>query len=371
MEQSRFTRLDFTQALFEIASETKHQFPTSSVWEQLFYSDLPAILSSQDRVDLEHIAKIAGKKLLQHPAANWNFYYLCLFYVTQLRRMRLKAYDGIWTKEARNSQFALSMYLSLCETISRSDLLQLFELDREFQPAVPNIERRRSQVSGKILDIDPHVLSDKRLRPAQLLDEVIQSIIYGDTQHPSNYFFYLNLLNLLIRLLSSQKQHLDTGDCQEDLFVLILTSQLGHYANRMISRLLRNIAEQQKRPSVGSNGLFMSAYSYLFSVHDHQESTITEVSMFLLALLCNQSFLPKNPFAFSLSIFTSLQEISPTLSTTLAEQELSHVSFRQLFDMICQYFEFALTPLVLLTLLSHNQKFKNYFLSRTDPEIMV
>jgi hypothetical protein len=376
--QSRYTRLVFIQALFEIASDTKHLFPTSSVWEQLFYSDLPTILSAQDRKDLEEMATMAGKQLLQHHSSTWNFYYLCLFFVSQLRRMRLKAYDGLWTKEARNSQFALNLYLSLCEFVSRPELLQLFEVDREVQPGLRIVERRRSQVSGKILDIDAHVISDKRLRPAQLLDEVIQALIYGDTQHPSNYLFYLDLLKLLIRLLSSQKQHLEAGDCQEDLFFLILTTQLGHYSNRMVSRLLRNIAEQQGKPSVGSNGLFMSAYTYLFSVDDSRDTTIAEVSMFLLVLLCNQSYLKNNPFAISLSIFSSLQgnfltysEISPTLSTTIAEQELSHVSFRQLFDTIHQCFDFSLTPLVLLSLLTHNHNFKLYFLSRTDPETMV
>jgi hypothetical protein len=366
---SRLGKSDFITALVELASENKHPFPSSTEWERLFYSNTPKAITDEEKKDLGAIAVYAGNLLHQNYTLTWNFYYLSLYFISQLRRHRLKAYDGIWSHEALNSQYAIKMYLSLCSSLSREELMQIFELDREAQPQT--IARRRSHVSGKILDIDPHVLADKRLRPVLLLDELIQAIIYGDTQHPTNYYFYSDSLSLLATMLSSQARHAEYNDCHDDLFLFLLTNQLGMYSNRFISRMLRNIVEQQKPPEQSSNGLFMSAYSYLFTETGCKETSIADKSIFLLVLVSNQTYLSKNPFATSLGLFTSLQEISPTLSSSIVEQEHSHISFKQLFDTLKDTFDHRQAPIALLSLLSHNSNFRIYFLSRTDPETMV
>jgi hypothetical protein len=66
-----------------------------------------------------------------------------------------------------------------------------------------------------------------------------------------------------------------------------------------------------------------------------------------------------------------LQEISPSLSSAILEQEHSHISFKQLYDTIQSNLDTNGTLALLFVLLSKNPDFRIYHLSRTDPESML
>ncbi|KAJ2995478.1 hypothetical protein HDV02_000763 [Globomyces sp. JEL0801] len=80
-------------------------------------------------------------------------------------RMRLKAYDGTWPHEAHNALVALKINLKyLVHALDKQSLSDLFESDRlkttspALQKPVHNPGRRRSIVSGKVMDMDPNVI---------------------------------------------------------------------------------------------------------------------------------------------------------------------------------------------------------------------
>jgi hypothetical protein len=162
-----------------------------------------------------------------------------------------------------------------------------------------------------------NVVNDKRSKSVLFLDELLQVIIYGDTHHPSNYFYYNDALNLLFLLFQGQQNHIHDPDNESDFFLQQTIKQMGLYGNRFISRMLRNFVEKQKSPT--TEGLFMSAYSYLFASTGNrylskesfafEETGICQKSLLLLLLLSCQTFHQPNRYSDAISMFQSLQGI--------------------------------------------------------------
>ncbi|KAJ3275522.1 hypothetical protein HDV01_000349 [Terramyces sp. JEL0728] len=340
-----------------------HGFPDSPVWERIFYCELP-LFNEQLAMVYDHASTIIATEMLQTNPRSKNFNKLLLYLLTHLKKVRNKAYDCDWPYESRNALHAIRIFLKTFVRI----------LDKCVEPQSPsqNIGKRRSSVNGKVLEIDSNILLDKRSRGMALMEELLQTLIFADTNSPINYSFYLETIDLVLILFSSQLYSPISSKTSDHLFLDLAVNQFGYFANGLVARLVRNIIENQAPPTEGRHGLFLSAYSYIFpkQLHNpHFTNALKNKSLSLLLLLETQlNFGKDNPYT------TAIGEMKNTNgpASPIAEAPTdSLLPFKQIFEFIVTDMKREETSILLYQLLLLNTEFKIYFLSRTDPEAML
>ncbi|KAJ3292091.1 hypothetical protein HK104_005566 [Borealophlyctis nickersoniae] len=308
---------------------------------------------------------------------------LCL--LTYLRSMRNQAYDGDWPPESYNALFMVRLFTKyFVDNLSQPQIHDQYESDRKFPDVVPPPARRPSvsptnplttvQLGDKKVLIDPHVVLDKRLHAEQLLEELFQLLIYGMTETPSNYEFYVEALNLLIVMFSTQLGRTAADASQGNYFLDITLGRLSHFARGVVGRLVANSIEQQPPPPA-AGGVLYSAYSYLFSAkksdgpRSRGNSPLADKSMLLILVLSNQS--PPNftnMFRDAVGGLQDTQVATDQGPDILENRENLNISFRKLYQMFCGTLEVEENSLLVYLLMQQNRSFKAYVLSRTDPD---
>ncbi|KAJ3318783.1 hypothetical protein HDV06_007034 [Boothiomyces sp. JEL0866] len=361
-ETSKMLNTPIFDALLKLCNGV-HNFPDSPIWERIFYCDLP-LYNEQLAMVYDHAGTIIATEMLNTNPQTKNFNKLLLYFLTHLKKVRNRAYDCDWPFEARNALYSMRTFLkTFMRILKKEELINLMELDKTIEPQSPSpkIGKRRSSVSGKVLEIDSNVLLDKRSRNMALLED-----------SPMNYSFYLESIDLLIVLFSSQLYSSIATKTADHLFLDLALNQFGYFANGLIARLVRNVIENQSPPSEGKNGLFLSAYSYIFpkQLHNpHFTNALRNKSLTLLLLLTSQQNGAKeNPYANSIK---ELKNTKGPASPLLEAPADSLLSFKQIFESIASGMKKEEVGMFLYTMLLLNTEFKIYFLSRTDPEAML
>lgn len=77
------------------------------------------------------------------------------------------------------------------------------------------------------LRVSKFTLLDKRFRSEQLLEELLQVLIYGNTSTEMNYTFYVEVIHLLIVLFSGQMMQ-SPGAKEDTLFIKIMLDSLRY-----------------------------------------------------------------------------------------------------------------------------------------------
>ena len=112
--------------------------------------------------------------------------------------------------------------------------------------------KKRSTFSGKIMEVDASLQTEKRLRHVLLMEELLQIVIYSNTKTFLNYQVYLECLHLLLNLMSTQMFSIPSSSTDQrqelDLFWILLLDDFSHFANGLIVRLFRNFIDQQTPP---------------------------------------------------------------------------------------------------------------------------
>ncbi|KAL5037624.1 hypothetical protein RTP6_005029 [Batrachochytrium dendrobatidis] len=406
---NKFATSSFFAALEEISESAHSPFEKSLVWKQLLQSSIPPISTAQDAFDLDSAAIEIACKMSNNNHTHFNFNTLVLYLLTKLKQMRNLAYEGDWPVEAHNAMFAVRIYTKhFVETLSKRQVLELFEHDRIVSPDingpsqilftdpqlpihsptndnpssglnVPSSSRpaRRSSASSDlpVISIDPRVISDKRKRSLALLEELLHVVIYANTVTASGYEFYLETINLLLVLLSTQLTHGNTEATENDLFLQIVLQNLGHFSKGMLGRLLENFINQQSPPAQRA-GVFYNAYSMLFSSKDHliKSSPLAEKSILLLMTIAGQGACGhENDFRKAFAALEDSSSRSQSPSTILSEMSTNpmQMPFKSIYHSIIKYIQDDETCLLLYMLLLKNRQFRMYVLSRTDPDVLM
>ncbi|KAJ3257251.1 hypothetical protein HK103_004805 [Boothiomyces macroporosus] len=214
-----------------------HDFPDSPVWERIFYCELPLyneyrFLNKRHLVMVyDHAGTIIATEMLNTNHETKNFNKLLLYFLTHLKKARNRAYDCDWPYEARNALYSIRVFLkTFIRVLNKNELVNTMELDKMTEPRTPNpkIGRRRSSVSGKVLEIDSNLLLDKRSRSLALMEEILQTLIFADTTSPMNYSFYLETIDLVTILFSSELYSPITSKTVDHLYLDLALNQFGY-----------------------------------------------------------------------------------------------------------------------------------------------
>ncbi|CAO3644618.1 unnamed protein product [Cunninghamella blakesleeana] len=214
------------------------------------------------------------------------------------------------------------------------------------------------------LYIHPKVENDKRPKAEQLMDAILTLIVNMDPNTDySTYEFYVELLNTLLVLFSTQLHHNDTKE--PNYFLDLLLNQFGNRTDALLAKLLDNIIEN-KPPPPQSSSVVYSAYNYFFapkaSSTDVDPLPVADRSLLLILLLSTQS----NQYRKAISGLRDHHVLQSTLENQ--ETKIHLISFKDLFNVISQSLHIEERMLLFYLILVENESFRVYILSRTDPE---
>nr|KAJ3420075.1 hypothetical protein HK105_006145 [Polyrhizophydium stewartii] len=366
LASNKFAASPLFSALRELAAAEPLPFPSDAAWLRALRSPIPSVLTIQDSFDLDCAGQPAGEAMVANQSTTGNFNTLVLYLLTQLRRMRLLAYEGEWPQEAHNALFGVRIFTKyFVESTSKQQLFEIFEHNRAGSPVHDEVPRSstpsQSVDSGsastqanstlQIMPIDAWVATDKRKRSLALLEELLHVVIYANTTTAANYEFYVDAINLLLVLLSGQLARSAIEPADNDHFMVTLMDNLGQVPACML----------------------YSAYSMLFAPKDDPAKTspVADKSLMLLLVLTGQApHAYPNNFREALSGLIDSGGVTAAPSTIISEIATNplQMPFRDIYQAVIIHMRKDETSLLLYVLLLKNREFRMYVMSRTDPE---
>ncbi|TPX39409.1 hypothetical protein SeLEV6574_g07232 [Synchytrium endobioticum] len=383
----RYFNVTALAALKEITSHRRYPCLDSPVWEQLLSDKLHPISTRQEAYELDMATIPLVQALFRNNASTKNFNTLLLYLLSQLRFMRNIAYDSEWGVECYNAIFLVRIFIKcFVDSLSYAQIHDMLEHDRirpsdDASAGSSPSSNESSEGLGEKTEIDPDVVTDPTPRAELLLEELLNIVVYAEYSSSNAYEIYVEALNLLITMCSSQLQHPSDQTVADNYFLDVLLERFGYMAKDFVTALLSNFIKQAQPPtSIG--GALYSAFSYMFPGSDKQQksggilvSTIGELSILLLLILSNQY--PKhygNAFRTAITEFEDLEakpvkDIEESVAST--GNSSARISFRLLYDRICSTIPSEETSLLLYLLMLQNDHFRVYVLCRSDMDGFV
>ncbi|CAO3685374.1 unnamed protein product [Umbelopsis ramanniana] len=336
-----------------------------------------------------------------------NFNVLLLHLLSQLRQLlQLGEIDQIPTS-AYNALFLVRVFSKhFAGNLSGEELKRQYEgpptTSTTESAAATSQSAAKSgiaSVSDMVLDmeklkIDPQTEHDPRPKGEQLLHYLIAIILQLDSHaNYSTHEFYLEALNTIIVLLSTQL-HQSTPDRTEyNYFINILMTKFGHQAKPIVFKLLHNFMEQKAPPPSSSNVVY-NAYNYFFSGKANVASSpdalpVADRSLLLLLLLSTQfkdgsgeiselqgDAASEQDVQWASAYRQAIAEVSgdqePVIGSQLEkdvkDESSGSISFRRLYSIFAGSLAIEERMLLFYLFLVENESFRVYVLSRSDPE---
>ncbi|ORX54081.1 hypothetical protein DM01DRAFT_1335935 [Hesseltinella vesiculosa] len=350
-----------TTALKSLTSAASIDIADSSYWSGLLgTAKFPPSHTPQDAFDLEMETVGWSIELAANNRQTRNFNKLVCHLLCQLKLVHhhqtidLVSYNALYLVRVFVKHFVGNL----------SD--QEIQEQLTYNHAMTSTATNRLDLAPEKLPILQQVIDHPQPTAEQLLQAVLDLIITLDPNaNYTTYEFYVELLNLLLVLFSTQ---LHQGPGQEkNLFLDILFTTSANKTNALIAKLLDNVIEQKQPPSQTSSMVF-SAYNYLFasrsSLSDTDTLPVADRSLLTILLLCTQSRLYRQAIA----CLRDLQLLSTDLDDIHDRTHL--ISYKHLFNLFCESIHVEEHMLLFYLMLMENESFRVYVLSRTDPETM-
>ncbi|CAM0134719.1 unnamed protein product [Umbelopsis sp. WA50703] len=239
------------------------------------------------------------------------------------------------------------------------------------------------------LTVNTQVEEDPRPKGEQLLYYLIEIILHVDSHaNYSTHEFYVEVLNTIIVLLSTQLHQQSADRTEYNYFINILMTKFGHQANAIVFKLLRNFMDQKFPPPSSSNVVY-NAYSYFFSGKGVSSSAdtlpVADRSLLLLLLLSTQfkngrdeqseedgdrdNLLWADAYRHAIANISGDQEpVMGTQAEKGKDEASTSVSFRELYTIFSGSLAVEERMLLFYLFLVENESFRVYVLSRSDPE---
>ncbi|KAL1923654.1 uncharacterized protein VTP21DRAFT_8634 [Calcarisporiella thermophila] len=365
--------------LKEVCSNKLISARNTEIWERILVAHkFPRVNSEQDAYDLEMATFSLSIELAANNIQTKNFNSLLLHCLSQLRRFLSADANQIVPIEAYNSLFLVRVF-----TKHFVGNLNVEEIHRQFE-GIPEsinketIEIEREQITIELdqqkLRIDPEIERSSQPRAELLIDYLLQVVrkIQPNANY-STYELYLECLNTLLVLLSTQIHQPSAATTNKNYFLNVLLAQFSDIADEVVHRLLVNFIEQKPPPSA-SSGMVYSAVSYLFSAKSSSPSAsdlhpVADRSALLLLLLAAQSRIqPDGTSAYRAGI-SRLQDAHAVSGNEYGKNFT--ISFRDLYHVLCHRLHSEENTLILYLMIAENSTFRVYVLSRTDPETLM
>ncbi|KAI8086427.1 Dyggve-Melchior-Clausen syndrome protein-domain-containing protein [Halteromyces radiatus] len=348
-----------TASLKSLCSPNSIDIMDMEYWTSLLESNkFPATHTPQDTFDLEMDTVGLSIDLAAHNITTKNFNKLILLLINQLvllqndQTIPISTYNALFLVRVFSKHFI--------GNLSNDEIIRQFEGNCLF------VNDQTIYLNSEKSPILPQVINDKRSKAEQLLDSIITLIINLDANvNYSIYEFYVELLNTLLVLLSTQLHR--TKLEESNYFLDLLMTQFRKYTHPLLAKLLDNTIEQQSPPAQSTNVVY-NAYNYFFtgrsSSADVDPLPVADRSLLLILLLSTQSQHCRNAIAE----WRDIHMLSSDIDSHKGKTHL--ISFKDLFDIFCRSLHIEERMLLFYLILVENESFRVYVLSRTDPETL-
>ncbi|KAI7849547.1 Dyggve-Melchior-Clausen syndrome protein-domain-containing protein [Circinella umbellata] len=238
-------------ALKTLASSVPLNSNDSSFWAVLLKaSKFPSTHSANDAYDLEMATVSLSIELAANNVRTRNFNKLVLHLLSQIQKIKETKPESIPT-EAYNALFLTRVFSKhFAGNLTNDEIIQQFE-DNNQNITIIN-DSTTVALDLEKLTINDQVKADRRPRAEQLLDALLSLLINMDPNaNYSRYEFYVEVLNTLLVLLSTQLYR--TKFTESNYFLEILLERFSDRADAVVAKLLENFIEQKFPPPQSSS----------------------------------------------------------------------------------------------------------------------
>jgi len=243
------------------------------------------------------------------------------------------------------------------------------EVTKNANESVNTVEDKNNENDEEIKNIIQSDNKNKKTNLESLIEELFNIIIYVPQSSEKNIEFYEEVLNTLI-IFSASRFNNDIKSTQNYILTVIfkvLSEKEDNkiLAGKVITKLLLNLMY-----SSGQNdGLF----ARVLRKNSTNLSSISKKSLYLFLIFTNQpNKLAKNELSNLINEITNSQMLlEDTTSQNLEELNLE-VSFQNLYTLIYEkLYDNEELCLLLYQLISQNESFRSFTLSKFDPELLL
>ncbi|KAI7872872.1 Dyggve-Melchior-Clausen syndrome protein-domain-containing protein [Spinellus fusiger] len=293
-ESPFFTAIQ-TTALRNLCSSTAHP-PSAPLWHTLLDSHkFTAPHSVQDISDLEMATVGLAIELAANNVTTHNFNALLLHLLSQLHRWQAAKLENVPASTLKALFLTRVFAKHFAGNLTNEQMIAQFEATEIPSAAVTESAESaegggkplKTPTAGSSLSLDlqklvihPEVQLDTRPKGEQLLDHALSILITTDPSgNDSLYEFYVEVLNTLLVLFSTQFHHTHLGE--GNYFLDILFQHFSHTSEAVIAKLLDNFIQQTSPPAQSSSKCTIN------------ESTLYQHSSFFLPF-----FIPRSQCLF-------------------------------------------------------------------------
>lgn len=246
----------------------------------------------------------SARELEQNNRYTANFGALLVHLLSLLKRMADGGFTGDVPVEAYNALFLTRAFTKhFVEDLSAGEIHDLFESTGSQVSPVSHASQTSPtspplmvQVGERKLCIEESVLMDTRDRAEQLLELLIGLLLEMNPKTQDQHGMYVETLNTVVVLLSTQIFQSSTKHTGENYFLNIWMETFSHLSDPLVQRLISNFSDQKPAPGFGIGGLAYSAYTYLFpgtasgstGGSAPEVTSLADRSILVLLLLANQ-----------------------------------------------------------------------------------
>ncbi|ORX49746.1 hypothetical protein BCR36DRAFT_404712 [Piromyces finnis] len=357
-----FYSLNLIESLMYLSSAYRY-YPNHDIWNKLLKKEkIPIINSKQASFDVNVIINFIGAEMEKNNNSSRNFTRLILFMISELNTARINEYRKEISLATRNALYIIKLLSKyFIENISSDKIKVLFD---NYEPSEiiqdTHTDEANNEKNNLNLYLNENVINDKKSNIESLVTELFYALIYLPLNNERNIDFYEEILNTLITFSITHFHH-DINK-SDNLLLITLFNVLSENDNenlsgKIITKLLLNLinVDDQKE----------SLFAKVLRKNSTNLSPISRKSLYIFLILTNQpNQLIKKKLSNLINDISNNQELSEFYDLKISFQSLYTLIHEKIYDNeeIC---------LLLYQLISQNDAFHSFTLSKFDPELLL
>ncbi|KAG4097133.1 hypothetical protein H8356DRAFT_1678057 [Neocallimastix lanati (nom. inval.)] len=421
---SNFISLNIFECLVNLCSPTSYPL-NHEIWYNLLKREkIPLVNTRKGSFDLNVIISLIGKEINENNNTSRNFTNLIINLLNELKSYKAHNYKLEVGIDVRNSIYIIRLLSKyFIENLSNEQIIDLFNnnedinktstdnnKDKTDNESVNKDEEKTSEKNEEINhdnesvdkvedknnenmeiikndsesvnivkdknnendeEIKNTIQSDNKYEKTNLeslIEELFNLIIYLPHSSGNNIEFYEEVLNTLI-IFSASRYNNDIKSTQNYILTVIFKVLSEKEDNKILTRkVITKLLLNLMYSSDQKNGLF----ARVLRKSSLNLSSISKKSLYLFLIFTNQpNKLAKNELPYLINEISNSQMLEDTSTQNLEELNLE-ISFQNLYTLIYEkLYDNEELCLLLYQLISQNEAFRSFTLSKFDPELLL
>eukprot|EP00833_Pecoramyces_ruminatium_P000103 jgi/Orpsp1_1/1174135/evm.model.c7180000049038.1 len=397
-KSSKFFSNNIIDCLTNISSPISYP-ENHEIWNNLLKKEkIPSVNTRQGSFDMNVIVNFIGKEISENNSTSKNFSTLISILLSNLNSLKTNNYKTEINVETRNALYIMRLLSKyFIENLSTEEIKKLFNDNDTLSNKAEissNDNNDNNNINQTIISNNEINESDKKFNDKNtkenenieiydekenvkenksnleiLVEELLNILIYLPQTSENNIEFYDEVLNTLI-VYSASRYKNDVHNSENYILIIIFKilsekEDNKNLAGKIITKLLLNLMYSNDQ----KEGLF----ARVLKKSSLDLSPISKKSLYLFLLLTNQpNKLAKNELSNIVNELANSQELNDNINISNIDDLNLKIPFQNLYTLIYEkIYENEEIVLLLYQLISQNEAFRSFTLSKFDPELLV